>query len=209
MKIANEFIQLPFEFDIKRLKLEIAQLDSAYWQPHHENFKGNFAVPLISVNGEANNDFKGPMQATDALKQMPYVQQVIASFGEVFGRSRLMSLDPGSEVPLHNDINYYWYNRVRIHVPIVTDENVLFYCGDIKVHLGAGESWIFDSWKNHRVVNGADFTRVHLVLDTAGSSKCWQMVNNSAALAKKDQRLAKNKIELFSEVFNINFPSGF
>ncbi len=185
MKLAKEFYRLPLSFDVERLQQELAAFDEDDWRAHHESFKGNSAIALISVGGSFNNEFKGPMSPTSALLQSPYLQQVIASFGEVIGRSRLMRLAPGCEVPLHSDINYHWHNRVRIHIPIVTDEAVQFHCDDKQVHMGEGECWIFDSWKYHKVVNKSDKMRVHLVIDTMGSSRFWQMVNE-ASLAYGD-----------------------
>lgn len=179
MKLAHEFFKLPLRFDVAKLQEEIARFSANDWYQHHEGFKGNSAIPLISVNGQKNNDFTGEMLATSALKQSEYIQQVIASFNEVFGRSRLMKLDASAEVPLHSDINYHWYKRVRIHIPIITDPEVSFYCGDKKVHMAEGECWIFDTWKEHRVVNNSSKDRVHLVIDTSGSSQFWQMVNKS------------------------------
>ena len=151
MKLTNEFIQLPLLFDVEQLKKEVAKFTQADWKPHHEGFNGNFSIPLISVGGKNNNDFKGEMKETSYLQSSPYLRQVISSFGEVIGRSRLMGLAPGAEVPLHSDINYHWFRRVRIHVPIVTEPSVTFYCADKEINMKAGEAWIFDSWKYHRV----------------------------------------------------------
>lgn len=158
---------------------EIETFLSHEWIPHHQGFKGNYSIPLISVNGTSNNLFKGPMKPTEQLHKLSYIQQVISSFGEVCGRSRLMMLDGHTEVPLHCDINNYWYSRVRVHIPITTNENVVFHCGDKQVHMAAGECWIFDSWKNHKVVNKSDDKRVHLVIDFSGSAKFWQMIKQS------------------------------
>lgn len=179
MKIANEFIRLPLRFDVQRLTDEVQAFSSEEWMPHVQQFPGNVAIPLISLNGEMNNDFNGPMAATDKLRRSPYIQQVLASFGEVFGRSRLMGLDAGCSVPEHRDVNYHWYSRVRIHIPIISNDQVTFYCGDKNVHMAPGEAWIFDSWKCHRVENRSDQFRVHLVVDTAGSSRFWRMVEAS------------------------------
>ncbi|WP_019029338.1 aspartyl/asparaginyl beta-hydroxylase domain-containing protein [Colwellia piezophila] len=179
MKLAHEFFKLPLSFDVAKLQEEVALFSANDWHQHHEGFKGNSAIPLISVNGEINNDFTGEMLATSALKQSKYLQQVIASFDEVFGRSRLMKLDASFEVPLHSDVNYHWYKRVRIHIPIITDADVIFHCGDKAVHMAEGECWIFDTWKQHRVVNNSSKDRVHLVIDTFGSSQFWQMINKA------------------------------
>ncbi|ABV35874.1 sec-C motif domain protein [Shewanella sediminis HAW-EB3] len=178
MQLENEFYKLPLTFDVERLKREVLQFDESDWAPHHEHFEGNSAIPLISVGGGFNNEFKGEMSQTPALTRCSYIQQAIASFGEVVGRSRLMRLAPGSEVPLHCDINYHWHKRVRIHIPIVTEESVIFHCGEKQVHMAAGDCWIFDSWKHHKVINNSDCFRVHLVIDIIGSSRFWSMIRD-------------------------------
>ncbi len=179
MKLPREFIRLPLRFDAQRLAEEVAALPAKAWQAHPTGYAGNSAVPLISVHGEANDFFAGPMGETPWLKQSPYLRQVLASFQVVFGRSRLMGLKGGSQVPRHSDINYHWFQRVRIHVPIITFPEVMFHCHDQAIHMGSGEAWIFDNWKSHHVVNSSTQLRVHLVADTVGSASFWRMVNDS------------------------------
>ncbi len=179
MKLESEFYRLPLKFDIDRLVEEVATFSESDWMSHPMNYKGNSAIPLISVNGEFNDEFTGPMATTPALDRCPYIQQVLATFNCVFGRSRLMRLEGQCEVPPHSDITYHWYSRVRIHVPIITYPDVTFYCNQKKVHMAAGEAWIFDSWKTHRVVNPQHKPRIHLVADTAGSADFWQMIERS------------------------------
>ena len=87
-----------------------------------------------------------------------------------------MRLAPGAVVQEHVDFNYHWYSRVRIHVPIITEPTVRFFCGAEEVHMAAGEAWLFDSWRRHRVINGSANERIHLVIDIAGSAAFWQMV---------------------------------
>ncbi|MEW6999413.1 aspartyl/asparaginyl beta-hydroxylase domain-containing protein [Colwelliaceae bacterium BS250] len=179
MKLEHEFYKLPLSFDVEKLQQEVSQLTESDWHAHHEGFKGNIAVPLLSVGGGINNEFKGAIAKTAALEKLPYIKQVLASFNEVFGRSRLMALEPGCSVPPHSDINYHWYKRVRIHIPITTTPDVIFSCHDKQVHMAAGECWIFDSWKNHNVENNSSIRRIHLVVDTMGSSNFWNMIDNS------------------------------
>ncbi|MDH4315020.1 MAG: aspartyl/asparaginyl beta-hydroxylase domain-containing protein [Gammaproteobacteria bacterium] len=179
MRLATEFVRLPYRFDVERLRQEVLAFDESEWLPHVQGYVGNSAIPLISLHGHMNDDFNGPMAVTEKLQKSPYIKQVLASFDEVFGRSRLMGLAANCSVPEHRDVNYHWYSRVRIHIPIITDHRVLFYCGPRHVHMAAGETWIFDSWRRHRVENGSALNRVHLVIDTAGSSKFWQTVGAS------------------------------
>jgi len=191
MKLPREFIRLPLSFDAGRLAEEVRAMPAQAWQAHPLSYTGNSAVPLISVNGEANDFFAGPMAETPWLKQSPYLRQVLASFQVVFGRSRLMGLAGGNEVPIHCDINYHWFQRVRIHVPIITFPEVMFHCHDQVIHMGAGEAWIFDNWKLHKVINPTKELRVHLVADTVGSSAFWKM----AELAQRQPDSIPQQIE--------------
>lgn len=176
MKLAQPFVRLPYQFDALRLQEEIARFTDGDWMEHPSKLEGNLAIPLVSLKGERNNDFAGKMSTTAELQHCDYMQQVMGSFGEVLARSRLMRLNAGAEVSEHVDFNYHWYSRVRIHVPIVTNPDVIFHCGDQAIHMQAGECWIFDSWRRHKVLNSSDQDRVHLVIDTSGSSRFWQTV---------------------------------
>jgi hypothetical protein len=172
-------------------------------------------VPLVSRDGGDNDDMQGGMQPTRHLDDAPYLQQVMASFGEVLGRSRLMKLAPGCEVSLHVDFNYHWYTRVRIHIPVITNPGVVFICGPERLHMKAGECWIFNSWNRHRVVNQGAEDRVHLVLDTTGSSRFWQTVRDMEGfdpvrdVAEIDRRVTAvpfdpdTRVPLETENFNI------
>jgi hypothetical protein len=178
MRLDTEFVKLPLLFDVEQLRKEIGQFSEEEWIAHTTGYAGNLSIPLISLDGEINDAMNGPMRPTPALARCEYIQQIMTSFGEVFSRSRLMRLEGGHEVPPHVDVNFHWFNRVRIHIPITTTEDVLFYCGDKHVHMAAGEAWIFNSWSEHTVKNNSDKTRVHLVLDTTGSTRFWELVEH-------------------------------
>ncbi len=177
MRLDTEFIQLPFTFDADRLAQEISVFSDGDWQKHPTGFQGNAAIRLISAFGEENDDMSGPMLPTRHLERCPYIKQVISTFKSVFGRSRLMRLAGDSTVPSHSDVNYHWYDRVRIHVPIITFPSVRFHCGERDIHMGRGEAWIFDNWRNHMVTNPTTEDRVHLVFDTSGAAAFWDMVD--------------------------------
>jgi hypothetical protein len=179
MKLSQPFYRLPVRFDVKRLREEIAVQPPPAWAPHPNNIQGNSSLRLISVNGGENDDVDGVMLPTPHLVQSPYIRQVLASFGVVWSRSRLLKLAPFDGVPQHADINYHWFNRVRLHVPIITHPDVRFVCGDEAVHMAPGEAWIFDNWRLHRVDNPVDAERIHLVADTSGSASFWQFVAQS------------------------------
>jgi hypothetical protein len=202
MKLDQPFYRLPVRFDVQRLREEVAAQPAAAWDRHPNDIKGNRSLRLISVNGGENDDVDGVMLPTPHLTQSPYLQQVLASFGVVWSRSRLLKLEPFAGVPQHADINYHWFNRVRLHIPIVTHANVSFVCGDDAVHMAEGEAWIFDNWRLQRVDNPIDAERIHLVADTAGSASFWRFVtqpHSPTALPFEHRYDAARHVQLLTE----------
>ena len=193
MRLSKPFIRLPFRFDAEVLAGEVRQFGAEAWMAHPSALPGNSAIALISSGGGDNDSFEGEKKPTRHLERCEYLRQVMASFGEVLSRSRLMKLEAGAEVSLHVDFNYHWFSRVRIHIPIITSPAVIFHCGTEAVHMGAGECWIFDSWRRHRVVNPDARDRVHLVIDTSGSARFWNLVarveNQDPAATQAQTRL--------------------
>jgi len=173
MRLSHPLIQLPLLFDVERLQAEVAALPTNAWVAHPDHLPGNSAVRLISAGGLETDSVHGDMLPTRWLADMPYLKQVLAGFGVVWSRSRLMRLAPGAVVPEHADINYHWHTRVRVHIPIFTWPEVLFHCDGQMAHMAAGEAWILDNWRRHHVENHAKGDRVHLVADTTGTAAFW------------------------------------
>lgn len=179
MKLQAPFIQLPVLFDAQALAAEISALGEAGWLPHPAGYAGNDFLPLVAAYGEpANEAFEGPMRPTPWLDRCPYVKQVLGTLGVTLGRTRLMRLSGQAEVTPHVDVNYYWRERMRVHVPIVTQPTVRFICGAHEINMKPGECWIFDTWSLHNVINDAVESRIHLVADTVGGESFWDLVSN-------------------------------
>lgn len=180
MRLSRPFFQLPLLFDVDRLQAEVSALPPEAWAPHPDRLPGNSAVRLISAGGEETDSVHGQMLATPWLETMPYLRQVLAGFGVVWSRSRLMRLAAGAGVPEHADINYHWHTRVRVHIPIFTQPKVRFHCDGQAVHMAAGEAWLFDNWRRHHVENLSAVERIHLVADTSGTAAFWRLAREPA-----------------------------
>jgi hypothetical protein len=181
MRLARPFQKLAVRFDTARLREEIEALPADAWARHPDRHPGNSALRLITSGGGENDLVESPMLATPHLARSPYLRQVLASFGVVWSRSRLLRLAPGAVVPEHADINHHWFSRVRLHIPVATQPEVRFHCDGESVHMAAGEAWIFDNWRLHGVENAGTAPRIHLVADTSGSAAFWQFAERSAA----------------------------
>lgn len=186
MRLHLPFLKLPIRFDADALAAEVRALPESAWVPHPTGFKGNEAVRLITPDGRDTDDFDGQMGPAENLEACPYIQQIMGEIGAVWGRSRLMGLGPGGEVPLHVDSHYYWRTHWRIHIPIITNPKVTFTCGPESVHMAPGECWLFDSFRWHRVENGGDRQRIHLVLDTVGGGRLRDLIRAAGAGAQPE-----------------------
>jgi len=177
MRLTTPFLKLPIAFDTATLAAEVNALPESAWVLHPNKFPGNEAVRFVTPGGEATDKFNGPMQPTEYLERCPYIMEVMATLGGVWGRSRLMGLAPGAEVTPHVDAHYHWHTHMRIHVPILTNPGVEFTCDEETVHMAAGECWTFDSFRWHEVHNRGLERRVHLVLDTVMTGPLWDLVD--------------------------------
>jgi len=212
VRLPARFYRLPVRFDVPRLAAEVAQFSEAEWRRHPSGFSGNSAIRLISVGGGENDDTGGEMLPTPQLLRCPYIMQVLASFSVVWSRARLMRLAPGAVVPEHCDVNYQWFHRVRLHIPVRTHPAVSFRCAEQTVHMAAGEAWLFDNWHLHEVRNDGPEQRVHLVADTTGTAAFWQMAHRSqssgfeqpAPPARLLPYVAGQRPPLYTERYNLD-----
>jgi len=176
VKFDEPFYRLPLRFDAERLAAEVRQLPAEAWVPHPQNFEGNDYVPLVTPSGAITNEFAGPMAATRFPDSSRYMPVVMVRIGCVWGGARLMGLVAGASVPPHVDTNYYWRTHIRVHIPIVTNPDVSFSCGDATVRMAPGECWVFDTFRQHQVHNRGTEKRVHLVADTIGGERLWDLM---------------------------------
>ncbi len=121
------------------------------------------------------------MAPTPYLTRLPYVRRVLGALDSVVGRSRLMRIEEEGELTSHIDTNYYWRDHLRVHLPVRTTPDVQFECAGEQVHMAAGEAWVFDTWRPHRVVNPSHAPRIHLVVDTVGGPNLWHRIDHPDA----------------------------
>ncbi len=206
MRLTHPFAKLPIRFDTNTLAAEVNALPGSAWVPHATGFPGNEAVRLVTPGGQPTDGFEGPMKPTENLARSPYIREAMAELGGVWGRSRLMGLAPGGEVPEHVDSHYHWRTHLRIHVPVITNPGVEFTCGGETVHMAAGECWVFDSFRWHEVHNRGRERRVHLVLDTVISEPLWDLIDAAQSGTAGEPRLLqpgeRSGDDLMFEQFN-------
>lgn len=103
---------------------------------------------------------------TEALSHAPYIESIIDSFDCVKRRIRLMALDPGKNIAWHFDrTDSLDSESLRLHIPIATSPLVQFQISHEACFWKAGQLWYGDFSFPHRLHNGWDKPRIHLILD--------------------------------------------
>lgn len=170
----TRYIKFPFRFDTDKLMTDLSVVNSKKWIPHFNTFgyDGEWTViSLYSYNGDENNIFAfaaedSPVIENPNLKKCPYFKEVIHSFKCSVLSARLLKLTPQSEIKPHRDHDMgYENNNFRIHVPIMTNDEVEFTLDGEVLNMMAGDCWYTNVNYVHSVRNDGDTDRVHLVID--------------------------------------------
>ena len=88
-------------------------------------------------------------------------QKVMGKMGKVI----LVKLPAGKKVGKHNDHGDYLDVVRRFHIPIFTNDNVVFTINNEFKNMKVGECWEINNSKVHDVSNNGNTDRVHLLFD--------------------------------------------
>ena len=169
------FLYLPqFTYDVDKLQLDLAEAIKCH--PFIDKMTKTWkSIPLRSVDGlegrrgnEGGNLNNSPdpdkYKDTSVMDVCPYIKEILNSLGVPLLKVRLMSLEPKRLLPEHTD--EFNDDRIfRIHIPIITHKDVLFYVDGKAKHLEEGKMCYANVRKVHKVHNKSNVTRVHLVFD--------------------------------------------
>ena len=90
-------------------------------------------------------------------------------------RVMLVLLPAGCNVKEHIDCGYHLENCHRIHVPIITNSEVLFLCDGVQVPMNAGSVVDFNNNVRHEVINKSLQDRIHLIIDWGKKNDAFYM----------------------------------
>jgi hypothetical protein len=169
----KEVVRLPLEISAARLLEDLARITPEDWIPHFNRayYEGDWsAVPLRSLGGAANKIYPDPTRDdfadTPVLERCTYIADVLRSLACPLRTVRFLRLGAGSRILEHTDYNLGFEDgQIRIHVPVTTNPRVEFFLNGSQVIMNAGEAWYLNFNLPHRLYNGGDSDRVHLVID--------------------------------------------
>jgi len=161
-------------YDVDRLLADLHAAEQfgrshVHFGKYHDG--GWSAIPLVSPGGAVDasslrHAAGASYEKTPILRACPYFEEIVDSFRCPWLRVRLMRLEPGANILEHRDPGDSWaLGQVRLHIPIVTHDEVYFYVDRQRVTMRPGELWYCDFSRPHSVANRGDVARVHFVLD--------------------------------------------
>lgn len=165
------------QFDLERMREELKTLEGTNWLSHYDAAlaDGWTTIPLVTHDGSANDENSqkigewGQYRQTTYVENLPYFREILNAFQCPHGRVRIMKLMPGTIIREHRDtfeeVSDYAFGQVRLHIPIVTNEKVIFTVGGKNYHLKEGHLYYVNFSKKHYVRNDGDVARTHLVLE--------------------------------------------
>ena len=169
-----KYLQLPFNFEVSQLQKDVNRLAHNPWHLHYQklHYEGEWsAIPLRSTGGQADNVIIAPTntvpyQDTIFLETSPYLKKVLETFKCPLQAVRLLKLNAGAVIKEHRDADLYFEKgEIRIHIPVVTNDDVEFYVDKERVYLREGECWYVNFNLLHSIINKSKTDRIHLVVD--------------------------------------------
>jgi len=128
-------------------------------------FKKGLARDRISLSGttECSDTLARKIYpATDEL--VKWIMEEVKC--EALGRIMIVKLLPYTEIPNHIDSGLYFQTYYRFHVPMVTNEGVLFTgANNEEIHMPVGSLCQLNNRDLHGVKNTSDKSRIHIIVD--------------------------------------------
>ena len=169
-----KYCQLPFLFNTSLLQEEVNHLSNTNWKMHYQtlHYEGEWsAIPLRSTGGNADNIIISPTndtpyQDTVFLNSCPYIKTVLQTFQCQLQAVRLLKLNAGAIIKEHRDADLsFEKGEIRLHIPVITHEDVEFYLDKERIQVKEGECWYMNFNLPHNINNKSHVNRIHLVID--------------------------------------------
>lgn len=169
----RNFLRLNDHFDVSAIRTRIEQYPAEKWlESERERLfdvhRNTQALQLVHFEDHRYEepDYRDLYaEFRDELRPViDYVAEYYQNNGFIV-RLILAKLVAGGKIPKHTDAGYSLLNCHRIHLPITTNDDVVFHVGGEEIHMRVGELWEINNGTVHGVENRGAEDRIHLILD--------------------------------------------
>ncbi len=123
-----------------------------------------------------------------------------------FIRANLVKLKAGGEITEHQDKNLSLAHSHRIHIPIITNDDVFFKIGETTINMLEGEIIELNNRLQHSVRNEGKDDRIHLILDwvVPGEQCCCSYKNHPGVSCDPQACMESDRLNIPCKCFAIN-----
>lgn len=166
--------RLPLTFDVAPLIDDLRRLGDGGWMPHFNTgyYSGEWSGVVLHGRVDSRPDTlftgvgEGDWTFTAAADACPVIRAALGQLHCPLKAVRLLRLAPGAHIHEHRDYDLgFDRGEARLHLPLLTNDAVSFHVANRPVIMAPGELWYLDLSQPHRVHNGGETSRVHLVID--------------------------------------------
>lgn len=165
------------KFDIATLRDSVVALPEAVWDAENAAKPNRFDAldttrhiifRFVSKLGDWRQSFDGPLWADWQPLVEPVLAAATAAYGYprgAFPRIMLARMATGGVIHPHRDTNRAAKWPHKIHVPLVTNDQVSFVIDGTDYHLAEGEAVEVNNMATHAVTNRGAADRIHLIFE--------------------------------------------
>ncbi len=170
---ADNFLQLNDEIDVATIRKALAQIPAAKWLESERErlFAVHRDTQSLQLIHFEDYKYEKPEHLDLSLElenELRPVIDFVANYYQNNGfivRMILAKLVAGGKIPKHTDAGFSLLNCHRVHLPIITNDDVIFSVGGEDINMRAGELWEINNGAEHAVENRSTEDRVHLIVD--------------------------------------------
>lgn len=169
----SNYLKLRDNFDVEQLRRRIEAIPAGKWlESERERL---FAVHkdtqslLLVMFEDFKHDKPVYSELYGELQQAlsPLVDYVALYYRDngFIVRLVLAKLLAGGRIPHHTDAGYSLLNCHRVHVPLITNDDIVFFVGSQQKKMKTGEFWEINNSVDHAVENRSNEDRIHIIID--------------------------------------------
>ena len=163
--------------DIRELREAVLALPEAVWESENRSKPNRFdaldktdhiVFRFVKGFGDWRTSYDRPLWAEWKGLLEPVLASATADYGYERGaypRVMLARMGPGGMIQPHRDANPAAKWPHKVHVPILTNENVTFYVDGVGYRFEEGEAVEVNNMVVHAVTNAGSSPRVHLIFE--------------------------------------------
>jgi hypothetical protein len=175
-----------------RLQAEVAALAESCWAGTGGRVGVHRAAQAIFLRGFAPAEGEKPIEDREPLGALPYARELISQLIPAPAQRCLLArLPPVTAITGHIDLAPYFAKTIRIHVPVLTNDDAWMYCAGLAYRMQPGEVWALNNSAPHGVWNAhVTAARTHLICDFLPSPELLALLSRAERdLGAKNEQL--------------------